>query len=178
MRAARLLGQVIDGVSLDATGVNVHPDGMGVLKKGRQGIGKSRGGWTTKKPLMVTSTEEPIIFRLSAGNGDDATEGRWVLESIGAIERSAALLMDQAYADSKTRRPARFLNFRPVVPPKKERTEPWRFDQEDKEVYKQRNGIERAFRRIFTRYDKRAVMFSAFVYLALICIISFSVNRP
>ena len=86
--------------------------------------------------------------------------------------------MDQAYADSKTRGLARFLNFRPVVPPKKDRTEPWRFDQEDKEVYKQRNGIERAFRRIFTRYDKRAVMFSAFVYLALICIISFSVNRP
>jgi transposase len=86
--------------------------------------------------------------------------------------------MDKAYADSKTRGLARFLNFRPVVPPKKERTEPWRFDQEDKEVYKQRNGIERAFRRIkefrriFTRYDKRAVMFSAFVYLALICIIS------
>ena len=34
MRAARLLGQVIDEVSLDATGVKGHPDGMGVLKKG------------------------------------------------------------------------------------------------------------------------------------------------
>jgi hypothetical protein len=63
----------------------------------------------------------------------------------------SALLMDKAYSDSKTRGLARFLNFRPVVPPKKDRTEPWRFDQEDKEVYKQRNGIELAFRRIFTR---------------------------
>ena len=60
MRAARLIGQIIDGVSLDATGVNVHPDGMGVLKKGSQGIGKSRGGWTTKIHLMVKSNEEPL----------------------------------------------------------------------------------------------------------------------
>jgi hypothetical protein len=73
----------------------------GVKKNGRQSIGKSRGGWTTKKPLMVKSTEEPIVFSLSAGNRDDATEGRWVLESIEPIERRAALLMDQAYADSQ-----------------------------------------------------------------------------
>jgi transposase len=70
------------------------------------------------------------------------------------------------------------MNFRPVVPPKKGRKEPWRFEREDKELYKQRNEVERAFRRlkafrrIFTRYDKLDTMFSAFVYLALICIIS------
>ena len=33
MRDARLIGQVIDVVSLDSTAVRVHPDGMGALKK-------------------------------------------------------------------------------------------------------------------------------------------------
>ena len=33
LRDARLIGQVIDVVSRDSTGVKVHPDGMGVLKK-------------------------------------------------------------------------------------------------------------------------------------------------
>jgi transposase len=118
------------------------------------------------------------VFSLSAGNADDATEGRWLLEGIGPIERTAALLMDKAYANQQTRYLASSLNFRPVVPPKKNLKEPWAFDKEDKELYKQRNEVERAFRRlkafrrIFTRYDKLDTIFTAFVHLALICIIS------
>jgi transposase len=43
-------------------------------------------------------------------------------------------------------------------------------------MYKRRNEIERFFRRIksfrgiFTRYDKLDRMFTAFIYLAVICI--------
>jgi transposase len=85
---------------------------------------------------------------------------------------------DKAYANNKTRYVASSLNFRPVVPPKKNLKEPWRFDQEDKELYKQRNEVKRVFRRlkefrrIFTRYDKLDIIFTAFVHIALICIIS------
>jgi hypothetical protein len=39
-------------------------------------------------------------------------------------------------------------NFRPVVPSKKNRKAPWRFDQAAKDLYKQRNAVERAFRRL------------------------------
>ena len=51
------------------------------------------------------------------------------------------------------------------------RKEQWDYD---KELYKQRNQVERLFRRlkrfrrIFTRYDKLDVVFLAFVYFALI----------
>jgi transposase len=51
-------------------------------------------------------------------------------------------------------------------------------------LYKQRNGIERffrrlkAFRRVCTRYDKLDVMFSAFIYLAIISIVLRRVNTP
>ncbi|MDR3146258.1 MAG: hypothetical protein LBU21_08270, partial [Treponema sp.] len=59
----------------------------------------------------------------------------------------------------------------------------------DKELYKERNEVERmfrrlkGFRRIGTRNDKLDLMFSGFIYLALciiaVCsLISRSVNRP
>ena len=42
---------------------------------------------------------------------------------------------------------------------------PWHYD---KQLYKQRNQVERLFRRIFTRYDKLDAVFLGFVYFALI----------
>ena len=64
------------------------------------------------------------------------------------------------------------LGFIPVVPPKKTRIEPWEYDLA---MYKRRNEVERlfrrikAYRRIFTRYDKLDVVYATFVSMALIC---------
>jgi len=50
---------------------------------------------------------------------------------------------------------------------------PWEYD---KELYKKRNEVERFFRRlkayrgIATRYDKLDLMFTAFIWIACICI--------
>jgi hypothetical protein len=90
----------------------------------------------------------------------------------GLLGRPAALLTDKAYSDNKTRCAAGSLNFRTVVPPKKKRGAPRCFDRKARELYKQRSMVGRLFRRIFTRYDKLDIMFTAFVHLALICIIS------
>jgi len=63
-------------------------------------------------------------------------------------------------------------NFIPVVPPHPKRKEAWLLD---KRWYHQRNEVERlfrrikAYRRVFTRYDKLDVMFAAFVTVALLC---------
>jgi transposase len=57
---------------------------------------------------------------------------------------------------------------------KKKRKHPWKYG---KELYKRRNEVEqmfrrlKAFRRIATRYDKRDLMFSPFICLALCVII-------
>jgi transposase len=96
------------------------------------------------------------------------------------------LLMDRAYEDGETRMLAFEWGYSPVVRPKKNRKKPWEYD---KELYKQRNKVERMFlrlkgyRRIGTRYDKLDLMFSTFIYLALsviaVCsLIPRSVNRP
>ncbi|RKJ75310.1 hypothetical protein D7X33_17575 [Butyricicoccus sp. 1XD8-22] len=56
------------------------------------------------------------------------------------------------------------LDYIPAVPPKSNRKNPWSYD---KQLYKQRNRVERLFRYIkcfrciFTRYDKLDVIFLA-----------------
>lgn len=57
------------------------------------------------------------------------------------------------------------------MPPNPNRLEPWDYD---KELYKQRNEVERlfrrikAYRRIFTRYDKLDIIYLGFLLLAFI----------
>jgi transposase len=76
------------------------------------------------------------------------------------------LIMDRAYEGNETRYLAQSLGFEPVVPPLQTRRDPWEYDTE---LYKRRNEIERLlgrikrFRRVFTRYDKTDLMFSAFI---------------
>jgi transposase len=116
-----------------------------------------------------------IGFMLSGGEASDAGNGRLLLDAIGRIkdpdgEGPLFLLMDRAYEGWETRWLAFELGYSPVVPPKKNRKEPWEYD---KELYKRRNEVERMFRwlkgyrRIGTRYDKLELMFSGFIYLAL-----------
>jgi len=109
---------------------------------------------------------------LTPGQAGDAPEGRQLIEAMGPQEAGAvALLMDGAYQDNATRELAQAMGFVPVVPPSPKRREPWPLD---KAQYRRRNEVERLFRRlkawrrVFTRYDKTDVMFAAFITLAFI----------
>ena len=79
--------------------------------------------------------------------------------------------MDRAYEGDNMRATAVELGNNPVVPPKKNRIDPWEYDEE---LYKRRNEIERFFRRIkrfrrvFTRYDKLDIVFAGFILFAMI----------
>ena len=121
--------------------------------------------------MVAASDRDGVIFALSAGNRGDAPEGRALLRQLGPVDHSVYLLMDRAYEGDETRASAVELGYIPVVPPKRNRKNPWDYD---KQLYKQRNQVERLFRRlkrfrrIFTRYDKLDVIFLAFIYFALI----------
>ena len=79
--------------------------------------------------------------------------------------------MDRAYEGDNMRAVAMELGYNPVVPPKKNRSDPWEYD---KVLYRRRNEIERFFRRIkrfrqiFTRYDKLDIIFAGFILFAMI----------
>ena len=121
--------------------------------------------------MMAANARTSVEFILSAGQLHDAPQGRLLMETVGKQKTIIPLLMDRAYEDGYTRYIAQTLNFKPVVPPKKNRKNPWEYD---KELYKLRNEIERlfrliqGFRRIFCRYEKLDIMFVGFIQLALI----------
>jgi transposase len=81
------------------------------------------------------------------------------------------ILMDKAYGSSEMRELTSNLGLSPVVPPKISAKNPWHYD---KTLYKKRNVVERlfrrlkAYRRIFSRFDKLDVIFLGFVSLAII----------
>ena len=126
-----------------------------IEKNGAQAVGRTRGGWNTKLHTVAASDRDGVIFSLSAGNRGDGPEGRALLRQLGPVDHPVYLLMDRACEGDETRALAVELGY-------------------DKELYKQRNQVERFFRRIkrfcriFTRYDKLDIIFLAFVYFALI----------
>ena len=172
LQRQRLMRVRIEAVCLDSSIIKVHPDGTGALKKnGPQAIGRSRGGWSTKLHLVAADERNVILWSLTPGQAGDAPQGRQLLQALGPLHEPIALLMDSAYQDDATRSLAQDRGLVPVVPPNPQRRQPWTYD---KQLYRQRNRIERLFRRlkawrrVFTRYDKLDIMFAAFITIALI----------
>ena len=121
--------------------------------------------------MVAADARTAITFALSPGQASDAVEGRELLGGIGPLPAPLYLIMDQAYEDNKTLQLALDFGYIPVVPPKSNRLQPWQYD---KAMYRKCNEIERlfrrlkGFRRIFSRCDKLAVVFLAFLNFALI----------
>jgi transposase len=160
-----------------------------VEKNGVQSIGKSRGGWNTKLHLASPDDTHIVEMHISGGECHDAPEGRKLIGRMGEkvkgikARRKASgekrprvtLLMDKAHEGDETRALARKTGLTPVVPPKSNRVNPWKLN---KKRYKQRNVVERMFRkldnfrRIFTRYDKTDVIYMAYICFAatMICL--------
>lgn len=140
-------------------------------KSDKQSIGRSKGGLTTKIHMISRNERYAVDFILSAGNRHDAPNGRILMDTIGKQKNCLPLIMDGAYEDDYTRYIAQTLNFKPIVPPRKNRKNPWRYD---KELYKKRNEIERlfrlldGFRRVFVRFEKLDSMYMGFIKFALV----------
>jgi transposase len=134
-------------------------------------IGGSRGGLSTKIHMVAASDRSAVAFCLSAGNCHDSLEGEMLLEEMERPPEAAYLIMDRAHEGDRTRDKGVELGYMPVVPPKANRKVPWVYD---KELYRKRNEIERfflrlkRFRRVFTRYDKLDLVFSGFIYFAMV----------
>ncbi len=178
----------LEVLGLDSTTVKVHPDGCGPPKKrGPQAVGRSRGGLTTKIHMIAADARTALGYTVSPGQDHDAPHGRNLLKTVTKKTKMVgeqlqlALVADRAYEGDETRQLAADLGYKPVIPPKNNRKQPWVYDQQ---IYKRRNEVERLFRRlkgyrrVFTRYDKLDIMFLTFITLALIHDNLRSVNTP
>ena len=128
-------------------------------------MGRSRGGLSTKIHLVVDAEGQPIRFALTGGQAHDAPQAIPLLTGVEATH----VIADKGYDSDEILGFIHSQGAIAVIPPKSNRKNPQEYDRE---VYKRRNLIERAFnklkhwRRIATRYDRRSLYFLAALHLA------------
>jgi transposase len=115
--------------------------------------------------MVVDARGQPIRFILTGGQAGDAPQAIPLLTGVEATH----VIADKGYDSNKILAFVRQRGATAVIPPKSNRKNPQVYDRE---IYKQRNLIERAFnklkhwRRIATRYDRRSFYFLAAPQLA------------
>lgn len=128
-------------------------------------IGRSRGGRTTKIHAVSDACGRPVAFLLTPGNVADISAAPHILARLPVPRR---LIADKAYDAKSLRDWLGTHGGKAVIPPQATRKHQPRYDTK---LYRQRNLIERMFcrlkdfRRIATRYDKRADNFLSAVLI-------------
>ena len=129
-------------------------------------MGRSRGGLTTKIHLICVSETCVIALFLRPGQTHDVTGFDSVFEYLPENHSIQNGVMDKAYDSNHVREMLEARQIKAVIPPNRNRAEVIDYDVER---YKQRNKVARfinrlkQFRRIVTRYEKRADTFMAFI---------------
>ncbi|MFD6919688.1 IS5 family transposase [Streptomyces sp. NPDC059944] len=177
-------------VSVDSTIVRAHQHAAGAPKRGARspGLGRSRGGLTSKIHLACDSVGRPLAFTLTGGNTNDCTQFTAVMEAIRVPRagpgrprtRPAHVLGDKGYSSRAIRTWLRRRGIGHTIPERADQvrnrlrrgSRGGRPPAFDKQLYKRRNVVERCFNRlkqwrgIATRYDKTAESYQAAVTLA------------
>jgi transposase len=152
----------LEYIMIDATIVRAHACSAGYGDQAAEGLGRSKGGFTSKIHAKVDSLGNPLKFIITPGQRHDITQAK---ELVGN-EPGDYLLADKGYDSDDFRESLEKQDCEPVIPPKKNRKNPSEYD---KHIYKERHVIEcffgkiKYFRRIFSRFDKSARNFTAFL---------------
>ncbi|MGM9337641.1 IS5 family transposase [Streptomyces murinus] len=163
----------------DAVAESRRPPGGGGA--GSEGLGRSRGGFTTKLHLSADGRCRPLSLVVTPGQRADCTQFRPVLEKIRvprlgtgrARNKPDSLAADKAYSNGPCRDYLRRRGIRHTIPEKadsqaarlRKGSRGGRPPGFDEERYKKRNTVERAInklkhaRAVATRYDKRGYVF-------------------
>ena len=134
-----------------------------------QGLGRSRGGLSTKIHAATEALGLPIRLIASPGQRNDIAFAHHLIDGIEA----GAAIADKGYDADHLANWIAEAGTEVVIPPKRNRKVQRTYDVD---LYKERNRIERffaklkQFRRVATRYDKLLVNFMSFVKLAAIAI--------
>lgn len=111
----------------------------------------------------------PVRLHLTGANAADSPH----LPALIAGVETDAVLADKGYDSDANREAIRAQGAEPCIPPRRNRTAVIGYDRH---LYRERNGVERFFarikqyRRVATRYDKKARNFLGFVWIASIAV--------
>jgi transposase len=109
-------------------------------------------------------------LKLTPGQASDIGQAAELL----ADHEPGAVIGDKGYDGNEFVAAVEARGAEAVIPPKKNRVEPREYDRH---TYKERNLVERfwskakQFRRVATRYEKKAANFLAFVHVAAIMVL-------
>ena len=137
---------------------------MRLAEKGaaQHGIGRSRGGLSTKVHLIVDALGLPVTFEITEGQRHDNQPA----QALVARAKSSCLVGDKAYDSNALRAALEEQSCAAVIPSNGSRAQKLPYD---KELYKARSEIECSFnllkqaRRFATRYEKTLRNYAAVV---------------
>lgn len=169
-----LPGELVDveRLLIDSTTIRAHPHAAGAPKKHggqeAQGLGRSRGGFTTKLHIAATDENTPVAMHLTPGQDHDASAFGALMNEVPPDCHPRTGVADKAYDSGEIRDALRDKGMKPVIPHRSNAVDPPRLNKKE---YRERNRVERLisklkqFRRVATRYEKLAVTFLAFVQI-------------
>jgi transposase len=144
-----------------------------------EALGRSQGGFSTKIHLRAEGTGKPMAILITAGQRNEQTVFAPLMET-GAVKRAGRgrprirpkrVVGDKGYSSTHIRHYLRKRGIGVVIPRRRDERRRGPFDRA---AYRQRNVAERLvnrlkqFRRIATRYEKRAVNYLGMLTLAAI----------
>jgi transposase len=145
-----------------------------------EALGYSKGGFSTKIHLRCEGQGQPVTFLLTVGQRNESVMFEQLMEQ-GAVKRVGRgrprlrpdrVAGDKGYTGRRIRTYLQRRGIGAVIP--RLANEPRRGTRFDRQRYRQRNRIERAFnrlkqfRRIATRYEKRAENYLTMLTIAAI----------
>lgn len=155
----------MENIMIDSTIVRAHACSSGYAKDSadQEALGRSKGGFTTKIHAMVDALGNPLKFILTAGQRNDITQGESLLNNTS----NTTVIADKGYDANAFLANIANQKSISIIPSKKNRKVQREYD---KHIYKERHLIEcffgkiKHFRRIFSRFDKKASVFMSFLH--------------
>lgn len=156
-----------ESVMIDATIIRAHPCAAGYEKDQgpRECLERSKGGFTTKIHVVVDALGQALRFSLTPGQRHDITQAPDLLQGF----EHANIIADKGYDSNALIAQIQEQKCVPVIPPRSNRKVPREYDEH---LYKERHLVEcffnkiKHFRRIFSRFDKKASSFAGFLAYA------------